>query len=107
MNLGGAISKNAGQINIKGSRAETPFEQLLELRDELNHKIVRKAIEFKIPTENVSSHALLDKLKDVGAITIQNNRNIKALIKLTNSGSPSINQSQVNQVRGLFNALKF
>jgi len=102
----GAISKSSEHISILGSRAETPYQQLMEIKDTLNQKIVKKAIEFKIPTDNTSNSALIDKLKEVGAVTLQNARNINALIDLTNSGNPSINQSQVNQVKRIYNAVQ-
>ncbi|NNK87156.1 MAG: hypothetical protein HKO90_02635, partial [Flavobacteriaceae bacterium] len=101
----GGISKSGGQIKIKGSKAKSPYEELLELRDVLNSKIVGKARGLKIETDNMSNIAISDKLKEVGGITLQQAKAFKALIDLTNSASPKITQAQVNEVRSLVNNL--
>ena len=99
------ISKSAGQIQIQGGGLGTPYEQLLELRDVLNNKLTNKAKELNIPSTNITSLALSDKLKEVGGLTIQQAKAFNALIDLTNTASPEITQSQVNQVRNLVNNL--
>lgn len=96
-----AIAKSGGSINIQGSKAGTPYEQLLELRDVLNHKIRAKANELNIDTSNMSNHAISQKLKEVGGITFQNSQAFETLIELTNAASQQITQAQVNQVRAL------
>ena len=98
-------SKSAGTIEIKGSKAGTPYEQLLELRDVLNNKIIGKAKGLNIETNNMSNLAISDKLKEVGGITLQQSKAFDALIDLTNSASPNITQSQVDQVRSLVHNL--
>ena len=102
----GAQSKSGGQIKIKGSTATTPYQQLMEIRDALNSKIITKAHQHNIPTDHMSSLALSEKLKDIGAITIQKRNQFNALIDLTNSGNQNISQTQVNQVNNLYNALQ-
>ncbi|OUR92413.1 hypothetical protein A9Q87_08040 [Flavobacteriales bacterium 34_180_T64] len=102
----GAVSKSSGQIRIKGSTAVTPYQELMEIRDALNARIISKAQKHNITTEHTTSIALSEKLKDVGAITIQNFRLFGALVDLTNSGNPSINQTQINQVKTLYNSLQ-
>lgn len=101
-----AQSKSAGHINIKGSKAITPYEQLLEIRDALISKIIKKAQEYNIETEDTSSSTICDKLKESGAITYQIARNFNALMDLTVSGNPSISQLQVNQVKELYNSFQ-
>lgn len=100
-------SKSGGGINIKGSQAETPYEQLLEVRDALNNKIISKATKENIPTEDVTALALCDELLEINIISRQNARNFNTLLKLTNiAGGSAITQIQVNQIKALYNNLK-
>lgn len=98
-------AKSGGNIILKESRAVTAHEQLLEIRDALTNKIRDKANENNIQTNSISSIALSEKLVDNNAITRQSARNFKILIELTNVGTHSITQAQVNQVKALYNNL--
>ena len=103
---GSGKAKTAGHINFEGSDSGTPYEQLLSIRDALNSKIIQIAQKYKIPVENISSQKLCIRLLEGNYISRQNARNFNVLLKLTNSGSPEINQSQVDQVKALYNNLQ-
>ena len=99
-------SKSSGHINIKGSKAITPYEQLLEIRDALNNQIIRKAHKYDISTENISIPALCETLLNANRISRQSAHSFNILLDLTNSGSASITQSQVDQAKALYNNFK-
>jgi len=101
----GVEAKSGGTIITKGSHAVTPYQELLEIRDALTNKIRDKARENNIPTDNLSSLALADKLVENNIITRQSGRHFSMLMDLTNIGTHSITQLQVNQIKALYNHL--
>jgi len=101
----GALSKSGKKINISGSK-QSPSDQLKEINEALNEAINSKASEYNIDVSNLGATEISSKLKDIGAITLQKARMFNALIDLTESGNPSISQSQVNQVKTLFLSLQ-
>lgn len=101
----GDTAKSGGTINIQGSTAGTPYEQLLEIRDVLNDKIRKRARDLNIDPTHMSNYAVSDKLKEVGGITYQQSKGYEALIELMNSANHNITQAQVNLVKSAVNNL--
>lgn len=91
-------TKSSGKLNVR-TASGTPYQQLMELRDVLNSKIVNRAKELNIATENTSSLVLLDELNRVGGITFKKMQAFKALIDLTNQADQKINQAEVDQIK--------
>lgn len=85
---------------------KTPFQQMLQLRDNLNHRIILKSQENNIPTISKSSIELKNELLQSGVITAKNAKLFQTLIDLTNASDKTISQAQVNKVQLLFNNLK-
>ena len=101
----GVEAKSGGTIITKDSRATTPYQELLEIRDALTNKIRDKARENNIPTDNLSSLAISEELVKNNIITRQSGRHFSTLLDLTNIGTHSITQQQVNQIKALYNHL--
>ena len=103
------IAKSA--IQIGGQQEpdvpQTPFQQMLNLRDALNHRIILKSQENNILTIQKSSIELKNELLKSGAITSQEAKLFQTLIDLTNASDTTITQAQVNKVKLLYNNLKF
>lgn len=107
-NSGGLKSKSSVKIPVgrkKSRKGQTPYESLLGIRDVLNNQIILKAQKHNINTNNLSSIDISNKLKEIGALTIQKAKAFQALIQLTNSADSSISQDQVNQVDQLLENL--
>ena len=107
-NSGGSKSKSSVKIPVgrkKSRKGQTPYESLLGIRDVLNNQIILKAQKHNINTKNLSSIEISNKLKEIGALTIQKAKAFQALIELTNSADSSISQDQVNQVDQLLENL--
>ncbi|WP_299522511.1 hypothetical protein [uncultured Lutibacter sp.] len=102
------ISKSGIQIGEKkvNDIPLTPFQQILGIRDELNHRIFLKSQESNIVTEHKTSIQLKNELLDLEAISQQEGKLFQTLIDLTNSVDNTINQSQVNKVQLLYINLK-
>lgn len=96
-----AQSKSSGGLNMQLASSGTPYQQLMEIRDVLNSKIVQRAKELDIPVNNMSGLLLCEKLKEVGGITIKNARSFKALLELTNKADKSIKQAQVDRIKNI------
>ena len=100
-NASGGTSKSSGKLNMNTNSSGSPYQQLMELRDVLNSKIVNRAKELNLSTDNSSSLALIDELNRVGGITFKKMNEFKALIDLTNSADQNLNQNQLNQIKNL------
>lgn len=103
------ISKSAIQI---GGQQQlhvpiTPFQQMLNLRDELNHRIILKSQENNITTVQKSSIELKNELVKVESIPAKEAKLFQTLIDLTNASDKTISQAQVNKVKLLYTNLKF
>lgn len=97
------VAKSAVQIGgeIKAVY-KTPVETLLELRDKMNQKIVKKAESAGIESAGKSSAELLNALETNMEITSNEHKRWSQLIHLTNSVDQNISMSQVNKVKLLF-----
>ena len=98
-------SKSGAKILVDGESIGTPFEQLQELRAVLNGKIISKAKDLNLPVENQSAQSLAQKLKEVGGLTIQQQKAYNELINVINLAPRDIPQGQVNQVESLVSNL--
>lgn len=103
----GITAKSGGNIIPKSSHAETPYQELLEIQNDITLKIKDLAKQRNIDSSNTSNFALSEKLVDNNVITRQSSRKLKTLLELVNLGlhTPTITQSQVTQIRSLFNNL--
>lgn len=99
----GTQSKSATSIN---ARENTPFHQLLDIREALNGQMIHKAQLNDIPTGDTSSLELNEKLKEIGGITLKNAQVFEALMDLTGSGDTTISQSQVDEVKNLYDTIQ-
>lgn len=103
------ISKSAIQISEQKEPdlPKTPFQQILNLRDTLNHQIILKSQENNISTVNKLSSELKNELLKTDAITAHQAKLFQTLIDLTNASDQTVSQAQVNKVKLLYNNLKF
>ena len=102
------IAKSAIQIDEQNEPVlpKTPFQQILSLRDKLNHQIILKSQDNNITTGNKSSMELKNELLKLGAISSKEANLFQTLIDLTNASDNTISQAQVNKVKLLSNNLK-
>lgn len=106
---GGIIPKDGGGIIPKRSRAETPYQELLELQDAINQKLKSIASQKGLTTSGSSNFAITSELEQNQIITSHTARQLKALIELNNLGlnSPKIYYEQVSQMKKLFTNISF
>ena len=102
---GSSIIPKDSKITPKSSHAETPYQELLELQDAINHKLKNIATQKGISVIGSSNFALTSQLEDNQIINNQTARQLKTLIELNNMGlnSPKITYNQVTQIKKLFN----
>ncbi len=102
------ISKSGIRIGEKKASdlPKIPFQQILSIRDKLNHQILLKSQENNIVTEHKSAIELKNELLKLEAISLLDGKLFQTLINLTNSVDNTISQSQVNKVQLLYLNLK-
>lgn len=101
------MSKSGVQIGQKEMEKEpqTPFHQIMELREKLSHNIFFKAQENNVSTKNKSSLDLSSELLNMGVISNSTSKHFKALINLTNASNENITKGQVNKVKLIYKNL--
>ena len=101
----GILAKSGSSIIPKSNHAETPYQELLELQDSINHKLKNILSLKDITITGTSNFALISVLLDNNIIDNKKARQLKSLIELTNIGlnTPKISPSQVQQMKQLFN----
>ncbi|MFK5957486.1 MAG: hypothetical protein QM495_01310 [Lutibacter sp.] len=104
----GLIAKSAMKIGDQkhDNLVNTPYHQMLSIRDALNHKIILKSQENNIATAHKLSIDLKDELLKAEAISNQQAKLFQTLLQITNSNFTNITQSQVNKVQLLYHNLK-
>ncbi|MBT8317825.1 MAG: hypothetical protein HKP59_09360 [Lutibacter sp.] len=102
------IAKQAMKIGEKrpSFKEVTPYHQMMNIRDGLNHRIILKAQENDISSQNKTNIDLKDELLKAEAISFQQAKLFQTLLQLTNSNFTNITQSQVNKVKLLYSNLK-
>jgi len=102
------LSKSGVQLGEKKStiKIQSPFHQIMDIREKLAFNIVLKAQESNISTEDKTSIELCNELLAKGSISSSDSKYFKVLIDLTNASNDTITQSQVNRVKMLYNNLK-
>lgn len=105
----GIIPKDGSDIVPKKSHAETPYQELLELQDDINQKLKNIATSNSITISGSSNYALTNELADKQIIKGHIASQLKTLIELNNLGlnSPKITYEQVTQMKRLFNNISF
>ena len=106
---GGIIPKDGGGIIPKRSHAETPYQELLELRDDIKQKLKSIASQNGLTVSGASNFSITSELEKNKIITSHTARQLKALIELNSLGlnSPKIYYEQVSQMKKLFNNISF
>ncbi|KAA5824381.1 hypothetical protein FPF71_09365 [Algibacter amylolyticus] len=102
-----AVSKSAPQISITPNGSKSPYQQLVDLKVNLENQLVSLAKSNTVDPENLTSIMLSDKLKETGVLSINNEKLISAILDIINSADSSISQQQVNEVKTLYNNVKF
>ncbi|WP_228852026.1 hypothetical protein [Aegicerativicinus sediminis] len=98
-------TKSASDINVGFERPGNPYQQLLNLRDKLHSKILRKAIDSDIPINDNSTRDLINHLKLHNYISSTTAQNVIAFMELTEVHDPNITQTDVNKATTLFKLL--
>lgn len=88
----------------KLDKPKSPVANLLELRDKLNQKILKKADSAGVDSSGKSLAQLLDVLETNNDITSKEHKNWSRLVHLTNAVDQNITMAQVNKVKLLFNS---
>ncbi len=102
---GDIIPKSDKTVTPKKSHAESPYQELLELKDAINQKLNKIAIQNGINTSTSSNFTLTSVLEEQNKISSDTARKLKKLIELTNKGlnSPGITHDLVSKMKRIFN----
>jgi len=93
----------------KRSQAETPYQELISLQDNLNHELNDLISDNDLRVSGTSNFALTSDLIDHAIISDHTGRQLKTLIELIAIGlnSPNITYDHVTQIRKLYNNISF
>lgn len=83
-----------------------PFDQLKKMQFELENKLKKIADQFNIPPGNLNPSEGLQKLKEIGAISIQNVKLIEMFLDIANSADKGITLKHLGDCKTIYNAIQ-
>lgn len=98
--LKGIQPKNSAKENLSSH-----FSKLLEMKLELNAKLVQLATANNVDAANKSYVQLCDELQEIGIITIQKSTLIITFFDLANSADTTLSEENFNVTEELFNSI--
>ena len=106
---GDIIPKSDKKVTTKKSHAESPYQELLELRDIINQKLKHIANQNGISTSSSSNFLLISILSEQNKISSDTAHKLKKIIELNNKGlnTPTITHDQVSKMKRIFNNIAF
>ena len=106
---GDIIPKSDKKVTPKKSHAESPYQELLELRDIINQKLKHIANQNGISTSSSSNFLLISILSEQNKISSDTAHKLKKIIELNNKGlnTPTITHDQVSKMKRIFNNIAF
>jgi len=106
---GDIIPKSDKKISPKKSHAESPYQELLELKEAINQKLNSIANQNGINTSTSSNFAITSILAEQDMISSDAAHKLKKLIELNNIGlnTPTITHDQVSKMKRIFNNISF
>lgn len=83
-----------------------PYDQLKKLQFELESKLNKIAQNYKIPLTNQSPTEGLQKLKEIGAVSIQNAKLIDLFLDIANSADKKISLKNLTDCKFIYNSIQ-
>lgn len=100
-------SKSAPQILIESTKGKGPYEQVLNIKANLESQLHTIAQSNALDHSTMDSNELIEKLKETGVLNIQNADLIEAIFDLCNAANSKITQHQVNEINMLYKNVQF
>jgi len=99
------MSKGKSGLEIETSEKETPFQQLMTIKESMENAVIDLAKEEGISVTNKNALFLCDALEAKGIITKQKSELTKSLLKVVNLASKNITAAQIQEIKTMYNAL--
>ena len=100
-----AVSKSTTILESDDLPTGTPYEQLTQIKSELQQTITELAQESSISTSGQSNVQLCRSLEKSGVINHENSQLMQSLLTVINAADVDISQNQVNDINSLYKAL--
>ena len=102
----GLVTKNVAGIKTNTNKGETPYKQILEVRNRIINFLKVKSDEAGILTASYSPLALANRLNEVSAISSSQTAMIQAMLKITNDADANATRTQANEITELFHTIE-
>lgn len=100
-------SKSSQGINVsKSGNVSTTYKKALDIRSNLESKLLKVAETNKISINGSSNIAICDDLMEIGVISYHNAKLIKSIIDIVDLVDNSITDEQVDEIMTLYNGVK-
>ena len=100
-----AVSKSAAILGNAEKPSGTPYEQLMQIKSELQQTIYELAQESNIAVSGKSNVQVCKTLEKTGVINNENSKLIQSLLMVIDAADPSISQNQVDDISSMYKAL--
>ena len=100
-----AVSKSTSILEAANTPSGTPYEQLTQIKSELQQTVSELAQEASITVTDKSNVEVCQILERSGVINNESSQLIQSLFNVINAASTNISQNQVNEISALYKAL--
>ena len=101
------ISKSGKDIQAFNEENDSPFGKILKVRSNLINYLKVVSEKNKIQIDGLMPQEISIKLKDTGAITIEQMKMINAMLEVTASANSAATERQANDVEELMKKIEF
>lgn len=102
-----AISKSGKDIQAFNEENDSPFGKILKVRSNLINYLKVVSEKNNIQVDGLLPQDISTKLKDTGAITIEQMKMINAMLEVTASANAAATERQANDVEELMKKMEF
>lgn len=99
------MSTGKSSFDIENASNESPFQQLMTIKQSLDKALIDLASEEDIDVSDKSGVFICNALEAKGVITKQKSELTKSLLKVVNMARMDISQSHIDIIKKMYNAL--
>jgi len=100
-----AVAKSASNIGSEEKTTELPYQQLIDIKKELDKSIFDLAKEEGISVTDRSVSSICTELTNKNIINTENGALMQTLIEVVNAARTDITQQQVDRIKALWHSI--
>jgi len=99
-------SKASADIQVFPKEDQSAYSRILQIHNNVIKDLKTISEKENLKVEGNPPEIIAEKLKEIGGITIQQSKMIKALLEVTESADTSANKLQANEIENLYKKIE-